>query len=96
MLLDLVATHLHRGLKSGRNKPLLFGCSDRRGNHIGDFVLKLSGAMDTRDRGPACELIAVHLADHFGISHSEPAAVTQAATQPTGPIVLLSAAQERH
>jgi hypothetical protein len=32
--------------------------------------------MDTRDRGPACELIALHLAEHFGISHLEPAAVT--------------------
>lgn len=38
--------------------------------------MKLSGAMDTRERGPACELVAVHLAEHFGISHSEPAAVT--------------------
>jgi hypothetical protein len=40
MLLDLVATHLHRELKSGRNRPLLFGYPNRQGNHIGDFVVK--------------------------------------------------------
>lgn len=76
IVLDLIATHLHRELKSGRTKPLLLGCTDTKGNAAGDFVVKLSGAMDTRDRGPACEVIAVYLANFFGISHAEPAAVT--------------------
>jgi hypothetical protein len=42
----------------------------------GDFVVKLAGAMDTRDRGPACEVVAVHLAEHFRLCHPEPASIT--------------------
>ena len=38
--------------------------------------MKLSGAMDTRARGPASEVIASCLAGHFGIERPEPAAVS--------------------
>lgn len=57
--------------KSARNFRLCrCGGSNRRG-----FVVKLSGAMDTRDRGPGSELIASRLALHFGILHPQPAAI---------------------
>lgn len=37
--------------------------------------MKLSGAMETRARGPASELISSYLARHFGILRPDPAAV---------------------
>lgn len=37
--------------------------------------MKLSGAMETRKRGPASELIVSYLARHFGILRPDPAAV---------------------
>jgi len=62
-------------MSSGRNKPAIFGCVDREGKRAGDYVVKLSGAMETRMRGPASELIASSLARHLGILRPDPAAV---------------------
>jgi HipA-like kinase len=75
LVLMLTAIVLHKMLTSGRNRPAVFGCVDQDGNPAGEFVVKLSGAMETRDRGPASELIASFLAGHFGILRPEPAAV---------------------
>ena len=75
MLQSLTAVHLHRMMTSGRTKPALFGCVDAAGTPAGDYVVKLVGAMDTKERGPASELIASRLARHFGILSPEPAAV---------------------
>jgi hypothetical protein len=75
MIQLLTAIHMHRMLTSGRNRPVIFGCIDAESNSAGDYVVKLSGAMDTRARGPASELIASSLAGHFGILRPQPAAV---------------------
>jgi len=71
----VTAVHCHRFLRSGRNHPALFGCIDADGNSAGDYVVKLRGAMDTKLRGPASELIASLLAGHFGVLRPKPAAV---------------------
>jgi hypothetical protein len=72
LVLTLTATVLHKAMTSGRNRPLLFGCVDHEGATAGDYVVKLSGSMDTRDRGPASEVIASYLADHFRTSDLSP------------------------
>jgi hypothetical protein len=79
MLQSVTAVHLHRMMTSGRTRPALFGCNGDTGIYAGDFVVKLVASMDTKDRGPANELIASRLAGHFGILHPEAAAVTVAA-----------------
>jgi len=66
---------MHKTMSSGRNKPVVFGCIDAQGNMAGDYVVKLSGAMETRARGPASELIASCLAGHFGLQCPKPAVV---------------------
>jgi hypothetical protein len=66
-------------MTSGRTKPALFGCNAKTGAWAGDFVVKLVGSMDARERGPSSEFISSRLARHFGILHPEPAAVTVAA-----------------
>jgi len=71
----LTAVHLHRFLSSGRNRPAIFGCIDALGKPAGDYVVKLSGAMDTGVRAAASELIASLLAEHFGLLRPEPAIV---------------------
>jgi hypothetical protein len=53
MLSHLTAVQLHKTMSSGRNKPIAFGCIDAQGHMAGDYVVKLSGAMETRARGPA-------------------------------------------
>jgi hypothetical protein len=75
LVLTLTAIVLHKTMTSGRNRPAVFGCVDREGKAAGDYVVKLSGAMDTRNRGPASELVASCLAEHFRILRPEPAAV---------------------
>lgn len=75
LVLTLTATVLHKTLSSGRNRPVVFGCVDGDGKPAGDYVVKLSGAMDTRNRGPASELVASFLAEHFHILRPDPAAV---------------------
>lgn len=75
MLLTLTAVYLHKFVESGRNRPGIFGCVDDHGQNAGDYVVKLAGAMDTRERGPSSELIASHLAAHLGLLRPEPAAV---------------------
>jgi hypothetical protein len=75
LVLTLTAVLLHKLVASGRNKPVIFGCLDQSGNVVGDYVVKLSGAMETRHRGPASELVASNLAEHFRILRPEPAAV---------------------
>ena len=75
MLLTLTAVLLHKFVESGRSRPGIFGCIDDHGQNAGDYVVKLAGAMDTRERGPSSELIASNLAAHLGILRPEPAAV---------------------
>jgi hypothetical protein len=71
----LTAVHLHRFLTSGRNRPAIFGCIDGDGKSAGDYVVKLSAAMDTGTRAAANELVASLLAGHFGMLHPKPAIV---------------------
>jgi hypothetical protein len=76
MLPSLTAVHLHRFMSSGRNHPALFGCVDPSGAPAGDYVVKLVGSMDMRERGAAFEFMASRLAVHFGIKTPEPAQIT--------------------
>jgi hypothetical protein len=76
MLPSLTVVHLHRFMSSGRNHPALFGCVDPSGAPAGDYVVKLVGSMDMRERGAAFEFMASRLAVHFGIKTPEPAQIT--------------------
>jgi hypothetical protein len=75
MLPRLTAVHLHRFLSSGRSRPAVFGCVDHSGNPAGDYVLKLSAAMDTGTKAAANEIIASLLAERLGLLRPEPAMV---------------------
>lgn len=75
MVQSLVATQFHRVMQSGRTSPILCGCEDHIGNHIGDYVVKLRGCVERREQGMLSELFASLLASHFGILVPGPALV---------------------
>lgn len=75
MISRLVATQFHGFTGSGRTSPARCGCEDEAGNPAGDFVVKLSGAMERGSTAHLCELAASQVAMHFGIAVPEPAIV---------------------
>ena len=64
-----------RLLTSGRTVPGLFGCEDESGRNVGEYVVKLSGCMETGTTGLMLELIGSKLASHFGVLTPEPAII---------------------
>ena len=59
-------------MASGRTSPALCGCEDAAGGSVGEFVVKLRGAV--QEFGLLNELMGSKLATHFGIA-SPPAAL---------------------
>ena len=89
MLPRLTAIQFERFMTSGRTSPALCGCEDQAGTLVGEYVVKLRGAIGTP--GLLKELFAAKLAGHFGLASPEPALIAIepalveliASTQPT-------------
>jgi len=75
MIPRLTAYQFHRFMSSGRTSPALCGCENDQGNRVDDYVVKLRGGLDRRERGLLCELVGSLLAAHFGIAAPKPALV---------------------
>jgi len=75
MIPRLTATQFLRFMSSGRTAPALCGCTNHFGDEVGDYVVKLRGALDLREAALANELIAAKLAVHFGLHVPDPAVV---------------------
>ncbi len=72
----LIATQFHGFMGSGRTTPARCGCEDESGNPVGDYVVKLTGAMERGTTGHACELVGSRVATQLGIMAPPPAIVT--------------------
>jgi hypothetical protein len=73
MVPRLTAIQFERFMNTGRTSPALCGCEDRAGRMVGEYVVKLRGAVG--ESGLVNELIASRLAAHFGIASPEPALI---------------------
>src|SRR5579872_1929915 len=73
MISRLTAIQFERFMASGRTSPALFGCEDQAGTMVGEYVVKLRGAIG--ESGLLKELFAVRLAGHFGLASPEPAVI---------------------
>jgi hypothetical protein len=60
-------------MKSGRTSPALCGCEDQEGTMVGEYVVKLRGAIG--ESGLVNELFAAKLAVHFGLAAPEAAVI---------------------
>ena len=69
----VTARTFHRFLHSGRTSPAIFTCGNER--YEGEYVVKLRGGLERRERGLAAELYAAILAGYFGIVCPSPAVV---------------------
>lgn len=76
MVPRLAATHFERFMDSGRTAPALCGCVDESGNAMGEYVVKLRGAVEIGDAGLINELLAVKLAGHFKLQTPAAAVVS--------------------
>lgn len=72
-VIQLTATTFIQPMKSGRNRPLLFGCEDASGKQI-EVVLKLRGR-ELTSQMQMVELVTAQLADDLGIDVPQPAIV---------------------
>lgn len=68
MIDQVTATTFHRFLDNGRTTPAIFSCKDRKTGDAGEYVVKLRGGMERRERGLTCELYASMLGAYFGMS----------------------------
>jgi hypothetical protein len=73
MLPRLTAVQFERFMTSGRSSPSLCGCEDETGTLVGEYVVKLLGAVGVP--GLLNELFAARLACHFGLESPEPALI---------------------
>lgn len=71
----LTATRFQRFMETGRTSPALCGCVDETGKDCGEYVIKLRGAVDSREAGLVNELLAARLANRFKLATPEPAVV---------------------
>lgn len=71
----LTAKRFQRFMETGRSSPALCGCVDETGKDCGEYVVKLRGAVDSREAGLVNELLAARLANHFKLTAPEPAVV---------------------
>lgn len=72
-ILHVTATTFIQPMKSGRNRPLLFGCEDASGKQI-EAVVKLRGS-ELSAQMQMVELLTAQLADTLGIDVPQPAVV---------------------
>jgi hypothetical protein len=73
MIQNLTAAQFDRFMSSGRTSPALCGCEDAEGNAVGEYVVKLRGAI--QERGLLSELLGSRLATYFGIPSPLPALI---------------------
>jgi hypothetical protein len=62
-------------MDTGRTSPLLCSCEDSAERGVGEYVVKLRGAVDRRESGMLSELVGSRVASHFGILVPEPSIV---------------------
>jgi hypothetical protein len=72
---QVTATTFHRFLGNGRTSPAVFTCEGPGLSAPDQFVVKLRGGLEQRERGLSYELYASLLATYFGIQCPRPAAV---------------------
>jgi hypothetical protein len=75
MIARLTATQFQRFMESGRTFPALCGCSDESGNPVGEYVVKLCGAVDGKEAALVNELLGAALAGYFSLSAPQPAII---------------------
>jgi hypothetical protein len=73
MIPRLTAVQFERLMTSGKTSPALCGCEDQSGTMVGEYVVKLRGAVG--EPGLLNELFAAKLAGHFGLAAPEPALI---------------------
>jgi hypothetical protein len=73
LITRLTAIQFERFMTSGRTSPAMFGCEDQTGTLVGEYVVKLRGAVG--ESGSLNELFAAMLAAHFGLPMPDPALV---------------------
>ena len=73
MIRRLTAIQFERFMASGRTSPALCGCEDQSGAVVGEYVVKLRGAIG--ESGLLNELFTARLARHFGLASPEPAVI---------------------
>ena len=73
MIRRLTAIQFERFMTSGRTSPGLCGCEDQSGAMVGEYVVKLRGAVG--EVGLLNELFTARLAGHFGLASPEPALI---------------------
>lgn len=75
MIPMLTATRFQRFMETGRTSPALCACVDETGRNCGEYVVKLRGAVESREAGLVNELLAARLANYFKLTTPEPAIV---------------------
>jgi len=75
LISQVTATTFHRFLGNGRTSPAVFTCEGPHLSAPEQFVVKLKGGLEQRERGLLFELYASLLASHFGIGCPRPAVV---------------------
>jgi hypothetical protein len=73
MIRRLKAIQFERFMTSGKTSPALCGCEDQSGVMVGEYVVKLRGAVG--EAGLLNELFAAKLAAYFGLASPEPALI---------------------
>jgi hypothetical protein len=73
---QVTATTFHRFLGNGRTSPAVFTCEGPDLSAPDQFVVKLRGGLERRERGLSYELYASLLATYFGIECPRPVVVS--------------------
>ena len=76
MISQVTATTFHRFLGSGRTSPAIFTCEGQGLASPDEFVVKLKGGIELRERGLLYELYASLLANYLAIGCPKPAIVS--------------------
>ncbi len=76
MISQVTATTFHRFLSNGRTSPAIFTCEGPDLSRPEEFVVKLRGGLERRERGLLYELYASLLAAYLGILSPHPAIVS--------------------
>jgi hypothetical protein len=72
---QVTATTFHHFLGNGRTSPAIFTCEGLQHGTSGEYVVKLRGGLERRERGLSYELYASMLGSYFGMSCPRPAIV---------------------
>jgi len=72
---QVIATTFHRFMNNGRTSPAIFSCEGAGSKGANEYVVKLRGGLERRERGLVYELYAAMLGGYFGMSCPRPAIV---------------------